>query len=307
MKFNALIGSNMTGKLGGIVASHNTYGPYFRKLVIPVNRNTTGQQAQRRAFATMSQTWRALELAQQNAWGLAAPQNTVPNSTGGSLTLSGQALFMRMNVLRQRIGLPIVTNAPTSTEVPTITLPTVVLNLDGSLTITFDAGDEWNALNGGIIVSASPLLSSGRNFNSQYTDVGTIGFPGEDPQAFLLPYSTVAGGRITLRYRSTTPDGRLSDLTYQDITAPQQAVVQSFFVNGATTAHVQFSRNIDAADFAAGDFTGPWQTTVTAVAQDQPNTLILTGTVFHSPSTFILTPSGAAAAYTPVQTGPVVP
>jgi hypothetical protein len=298
MKFAPILGSNLTGRIGGIVASHNSSGTYFRRYVIPVNPNTSGQQAQRNAFATVSQRWRSLSGFEQQAWVSAGPQNTVPNSTGGSLQLTGQQLFMRMNTLRQRLGLALVTTAPTSSVVPSITIPTATVNLDGTIDITFDSGDEWNQVGGGILCSVSPLLAAGRNFNNQFLAVfGSSGFPGPvaPPAQIATPYNTQSGGRITIRCSAVTPDGRLSDYLYFDVTTPLQSVLQSIFVQSAVSAHATFNNPVVAADFAAADFQGAWRTTCTAVAQGADQ--------FTNASPFLVVPSGAAAAYSPQVTG----
>lgn len=303
MKFAPTLGSNMTGRLGGTVFSHNTYGPYARIYAVPVNRNTPGQQAQRSAFAAVSQLWRSMSKPQQVAWTVAAPQHTVPNSTGGSLVLTGQALFMRINTLRRRIGLSLLSEAPATDTVPAITIPVVSLDLTGLVGVTFDAGDEWNASDGGILVSASPLLSAGVSFNSYYTNLGSAIFPGNTQQVFTLPYSTVAGGRIVLQYRSTTPDGRLSNLVYQELTAPQQAIVTSAIVTSATTVLFTFSRATPVADFGPSDFVFGTGTSVSLAQGALPNQIEVTGVGEVAGDTWTLIPAGTASAYTPTQTG----
>jgi len=305
MKYAPILGSNMTGRIGGVVASHNTYGTFFRRYVVPVNPNTTGQQSQRAAFANVSQSWRQLSKAQQLAWTTAAPQHQVPNPIGGSMTLTGQALFMRLNTLRRRIGLPFVLEAPTTDEIPSITLPTIALDLDGSFTATFDAADQWNDPDGGIIVSASPLLSAGINFNGQFVDVGTAINPDNTPVAFQIPYSTVAGGVIRLRYRSSTPDGRLSDLVYDELTTPTQAIVTKAQKFGVTVAFF-FSREALVADFSAGEFTDNAVAAISIAQAVDTHTIIATFAAVAAGDAWTLTPAGAGAAYTPPQSGVVV-
>lgn len=305
MKFAPLLGSNLTGRLGGIVASHNSSGTYFRRYVVPVNPNTTGQQAQRNAFAVVSQRWRGLNSIQQAAWVAAGPQNTVPNSTGGSLQLTGQQLFMRMNTLRQRIGLPLVDDAPTSDVVPAITTPAVLVALNGDISITFDNTDEWNALGGGILISSSPLLSNGRNFNNAF--LATLpheGFQGpiSGSASGELAYSTVAGGRIQFRFSAVTPDGRLSDYVYVDVDTLTQAIVTGSVILSATQAEFFFSRNVDVADFTAADMDIDG-TPSTLVAQGDPNSIIWTNTTISAGDAWTLIALGAAGFYTPNQTG----
>jgi hypothetical protein len=301
MKFAPILGSNMTGRIGGVVASRNTYGGYFRRLVRPVNRNTTGQQAQRAAFAAVSQLWRSQSKASQNAWILAAPQHQVPNSIGGTLTLTGQALFMRMNTLRQRIGLPLIAVAPSTDDVPAITGLAVEVDLSGQATVTFNGADEWNLSNGGVLVSVSPLQAQGVNFIGQFTDFGTDTGP-TSSMTRLIPYDVAAGGLVRFRARATTPDGRLSDFAYVDATLPQQAIILEFLRTSSTTAQVTFSRPTPVTDFAFGDFTLD-AGTVTAIAQGTDTVWLLTGTGLAGGTPYVFSPSGAGANYSPEQSG----
>ena len=44
MLFVPTIGTKLSGSLGGIVASHNRFGSYFRQRTVPVNPDTADQQ-----------------------------------------------------------------------------------------------------------------------------------------------------------------------------------------------------------------------------------------------------------------------
>ena len=54
MKYIGLLSSAASGKLGGIVASHNRGGQYFRHHSIPVQSRTPAQRLVRYALAAFS-------------------------------------------------------------------------------------------------------------------------------------------------------------------------------------------------------------------------------------------------------------
>jgi hypothetical protein len=88
MKCTSPLLENMSGKLGGSVASRARGGiAYFRALVIPTNPDTSMQKAAREAIASASARWRSiLTEAQQEAWWDVA--------TGAQ---TGQTLYTKIN------------------------------------------------------------------------------------------------------------------------------------------------------------------------------------------------------------------
>lgn len=302
MKVNYSLMGNASGSLGGTVASHNTYGPYLRARRRPVNPNTPGQQHSRLSFSNTSQAWQSLSKEQQAAWVTGGPLNVRPNRVGGSQALTGQALYMRINAFRAQCGLSLLLVPPTEASTPSITAPLAVVGLNGEVEFTFDGGDAWNATGGGMIISVSALNGNGRNFINAFYALGNLQAAASS-MTFAIPFSLAAGGLLRFRFAAVTPDGRLTDVAYVDVITPKQAIVEAFDVTGPTAAEVRFSRPVTAADFAAGNFTGDFQTTVTAVAQGGVSSLMLTGTGFSSGDGWILTPTGTAADYTPDQTG----
>ena len=64
----AMFGS-MSGKVGGLVASHNRYGAYLRNHVIPVNRNTERQDQVRSIFSFLGTRFKTeLTTTQVASW-----------------------------------------------------------------------------------------------------------------------------------------------------------------------------------------------------------------------------------------------
>lgn len=72
MKYKGTFASDLSGKLGGIVASHNKAGGYFRAFTTPTQPNTVIQSWARARFASASSAWHGLTDPQKNIWNLFA-------------------------------------------------------------------------------------------------------------------------------------------------------------------------------------------------------------------------------------------
>ena len=177
-----------------------------------MNRDTTGQQAQRNAFGFVSQAWRGLTSVQQNAWIAPAGQFTRKDKTGATISLTGAALFASCNILKRRMGLALVNTPPTSTENVAITPPTATLTATTRvLSLTFSA-DAWNAATGGVLVSCSAVIQPGRNYVGKYTTVGFHVNPATSATSFTIPFTLIAGDTIEIRCAAIAPDGRPSNV-----------------------------------------------------------------------------------------------
>lgn len=215
MKFKPILGSDLSGHVGGVVASHNTYGPYFRQRVRPVNKKTPAMQAQRSAIAAVSQLWRQLPTTVQASWTAATIVHK--SRKGDSVALTGHAAFMQLNTLRQRIGVPLLTTAPTDPTPSILTPPAVAFTSASAVTVTF-AADTWNAADGGVIVSCALLTSTGVTFKGPQLACATLVNPGTSAVAVTLPFAVPVGGRLRLTFHATGPDGRLSTYVTTDTT-----------------------------------------------------------------------------------------
>lgn len=97
MKFTPSIMGAASGKLGGIVASRNKGGQYFRRNSMPTNPQTSRQTTNRNRFATWTQLWNTTDEANRVSWDVYAANVTFLDSLGQPLILSGQQAFMRSN------------------------------------------------------------------------------------------------------------------------------------------------------------------------------------------------------------------
>lgn len=97
-----LIATDMSGAMGGVVASRNRAGSYFRARITPVNPNTAAQATMRADFASASSGFHSLTDAQKANWNEFAANYYTPR--GGrvpGMTYTGQNAYVghRFNLL----------------------------------------------------------------------------------------------------------------------------------------------------------------------------------------------------------------
>jgi hypothetical protein len=114
--------ADIRNKLNGSVFSKNRYGSYVRTKVTPVNPQTTAQQNARNILATNSQAWRDLSEADRQGWISAAANFPFTDIFGNSKTLSGSALFVKLNNNLAAAGQALISGAPGPIAIPALTL-----------------------------------------------------------------------------------------------------------------------------------------------------------------------------------------
>lgn len=199
----------ISGKVGGVVFSHNRGGAYVKSLTIPVDPNTQSQQEVRSILATQSASWAdqsdALRASFQN-W---AVQNPVINALGRSILLSGQQAWVQ---LQSRLAL----NADTLLTAPPIInapdgLATLVLDADigvGDVDLTFTATPT--AANIKLWILAAVVNSAGVKYvRNLYRFIGVSGTAEASPfviQSLVeAKFGTLVNGQ-TLHVRVATFD-----------------------------------------------------------------------------------------------------
>lgn len=147
MKYRALIGAGQSGSIGGITASHNRGGIYYRTRATPVNPRTVPQLAIRGALALASSTWGSLSASDVGSWNAYAAARTITDVLGEPIQISGIAWFNKLNVPRLQALLPMVLVPPASTTNDPINtglygvLPAVPTL--SNMNVVFDATDAW--------------------------------------------------------------------------------------------------------------------------------------------------------------------
>jgi hypothetical protein len=117
-----------SGKLGGMVFSHNRGGAYVRARSMPTQPGGKYQTGIRDAVEAASQQWRALSANARAAWVTWADGNPLPNRIGQSIRLQGNAAYVQLNARIAlnggvQIGLPPPGDPP-------LPLATMSLNTD---------------------------------------------------------------------------------------------------------------------------------------------------------------------------------
>lgn len=220
VKFGGLVASG-SGSVGGITASRNRGGAYFRNRTIPINPGSARQQVVRAVMATLSTRWvEVLTAAQRAAWETYSLQVPLMNPLGEPRNVGGVGMFVRCN--SPRISFPastldIIDDAPTIFDVGTFTPPSagVVSEATQQVAWVFDNSDGWAiAVGGAMYVYASrPQNPSVNYFKGPYQPAGIIEgavIPPTSPDSLDLPFPVVEDQKVFFRANVSQVDGRLS-------------------------------------------------------------------------------------------------
>lgn len=102
-----------SGQIGGVVASRNRYGPYFRNNSSPVNPNTAAQQLVRSSMTEAAQRWRDIVTAAQRvSWQEYANGTPLRDVFGLTQIMSGNVMYVRVNSILIRYGETPIDDAP---------------------------------------------------------------------------------------------------------------------------------------------------------------------------------------------------
>lgn len=209
MKFKSQLVTVASGKLDGLVASHNKGGNYFRALAIPTNPNTSRQASVRGWFGSAVQAWTdLLSDSQRGAWNSYAQQTPVTNVFGDAIQLSGQQMYIRTVVVALQLGRAITTvhDAPTINNTGEPPAGLVTLN-DGVIdAIGIDATDLSVSVQvpGGTSDDGDLLLQFGSPVNS-----GVTGVRGP----FQFAYRGETAPEVAAMSTGVTVDTTVADLT----------------------------------------------------------------------------------------------
>ena len=161
-----------SGSVAGQTSSRNRFGQYRRSRAIPVNPNTTAQQAARDDFSAASQAWRGLTQAQRDAWAAYAATRPRTNSLGQTIYLTGHQTFVALRSLMAAVGLALPTLPPAGAS-PELTTMAVT-----NVTATAFAATAMPTLvpaATAVQIQTSPPLSPGREFNGDFRTVLVAG------------------------------------------------------------------------------------------------------------------------------------
>ncbi len=210
-----------SGSLGGITASRNRGGMYFRARSIPTDPATTFQVSIRNSMILVVGLWTTLlTQTQRDDWALYASLVTLPGPLGDPITVSGFNMFVRTNVNNDQNGLPIADDAPTDFNLGDTGLVTFgATAIANAISVSFDNTSPWANIDDGalLLYVSRPQNVTINFFKGPFRRITpvlgiTIG-PPTSPHAGTSPFSQTIGQRVWLKVRSILPDGRLSAST----------------------------------------------------------------------------------------------
>jgi len=123
VKYSPII-DEIAGKIGNVIFQRGPGSARVRQRTIPANPQTTAQTAQRSLITTISKAWGGLSDAQRTAWDAAAATDAwrQTDSLGTSFYLSGEQLYLQLNLNLELAGQSQITAPPAKATFPTLTL-----------------------------------------------------------------------------------------------------------------------------------------------------------------------------------------
>ena len=280
MKYIGLLSSAASGKLGGIVASHNRGGTYFRHHSIPVQPRTPAQTAVRNQLQAFSAYFKSLTPAQIAGWNALALTVTLKSKLGTTYNPSGQQLFVSCNKHLASINIDtILANAPTVPSIPGFTAFSVA-NTTAYGYVTAITATYTPALTAsmGIQLRASSAISAGRTFvgKSQFRTLAgynpATGLTTDLLTPFLAKFGPLpASGTIAFELRYVDPASGFAGAPIRATTTFQQTPQGSLFALSAATlagslsAHTPVAMLLSATLVKNGGFTGAISWSITGL------------------------------------------
>jgi len=155
------MGTQLSGSVGGVVASRNAGGMYLRNRTVPVNPNSAAQSDVRTEFSNAAIGWAGLTAGQRTGWEGYAAGTPVVNRLGETITLSGFNWYVAYNSFLVRSGGSVANDAPGTPGLePFVTNPVTTLSAANGITLANIPAD----LDGPYVVRLSPPLSPGVTF-----------------------------------------------------------------------------------------------------------------------------------------------
>lgn len=216
MKFTGTIASELSGSLGGITASRNRGGGYFRQKVIPTNPNTARQSVVRTLIQDLNAHWTStLTIAQRVLW--TAYSDATPGLVGGGLTAYVRNNLPRMNadtILGTALGR--IDDAPTIFDSGSFSPVSLSTTAPSSVSIAYDNTDVWaNATGGALLIYAgAPINVSRSNYFGRYHLIGAVigddSTPPTSPEVATSDLVFATGQLIYARVTACQADSRYS-------------------------------------------------------------------------------------------------
>lgn len=200
----AAILDDVRGKIGNTVFQDSPAGLFIRGRVIPINPNSSAQVAVRANMTTLSKAWSGLTDAQRQSWDTAAASGDWRESDvfGESFNLSGEQLFIKLNMVILEIGESQINTPPSKATFGSIVLGAVTAAAGTpALTIAFTGALASDTQ---FYIEASAQVSQGIMSANSVSFRKIDNTTGSSPLNVLAAYnskfgSLVAGKKIWFR------------------------------------------------------------------------------------------------------------
>lgn len=218
MKFKSEIVTQASGSIGGVTYSHNRGGMYRRARAIPTNPNSVGQQDVRMYLGAAAAAWsNTLTAAQRLAWENYANLTPITDALGDPLVLTGQQMYIRSAVMRQRAGAELFHDGPTTPGLAELTAVSVT-DAAGSVDVNFTNTDGWAGSEDAVLaIQTSRNLPLATNyFKGPFRFLAAVPGDSVTPPTSPFTFNTNAFGeatatsRIAVRIVASDAESRLS-------------------------------------------------------------------------------------------------
>ena len=188
--------ADIRNKLNGSVFSKNRYGAYVRTKVTPVNPQSVAQQNARNILSTNSQAWRGLTEEQRQGWIDAAVNFPFTDIYGNSKTLSGAALYVKLNNNLANVFVGAIPDAPSPVAIPQLTLGTIVADESTPLiTVAFTSAPVPADFT--MVIQATGNVTPGKSFvKNLYRQVSTPSGGSTSPADITSGWQAVHGNPV---------------------------------------------------------------------------------------------------------------
>lgn len=153
----------ISGKLGGVVYSRGTGGPYVRNRTVPVVTGTPLALMYKNAMGTASVLYQALSKTQKRAWEDYAATRPEPNRLGQVRTISGQAWYIRLNSRLLAAGQPYIDEPPAKAGPGMVTIGAITATA-ATQTVSFTFADTPIAAGEILFVRGANLHASTKQY-----------------------------------------------------------------------------------------------------------------------------------------------
>lgn len=144
MQIRGAVETSGTTIPGAVQIRGTAPGLYIRAKTCHAGQHSLGFRTLLSRHVYLDEQWvNAVSGAQKAGWATYAAANPVQKESGRVVTLNQYQWFIKINITRLGLGLPISLNKPSSGARPTVSQPTYSVPTPGFLLIQFVNSDSW--------------------------------------------------------------------------------------------------------------------------------------------------------------------